>query len=357
MTLSATIKSALDQDWRDLELVVVDDGSIDGSSGIAASLGPDVRVLIGPNRGVSFARNRGISETSGDWIVFLDADDLLLPGTLRKRIDAASSAPCDVVVCDWQDFVETENGAEFGMVRSVDFDALAASPEIACATDVWAASAALMYRRELVKKIGGFREDLPIIQDARFLFDAAYHGARFMHAPHVGGRYRVRPDSLSRRDPGEFWRDVLLNGQQIEQLWKSRSILSQDERRALAQIYNGAVIGLFRADEPLFRSALSALRKSDLQITWRNRVIEITTKVLGQRTAAACIGLWRQLRRSGPTEPCRPRHRIEYKSSALNELLTYTRFPLLLSLRGCAGASAQSGRGQGSPGLMKQPAL
>jgi cellulose synthase/poly-beta-1,6-N-acetylglucosamine synthase-like glycosyltransferase len=244
------------------------------------------------------ARNLGLSETRGDWIVFLDADDLLLPGTLRKRIDAANSAPCDVVVCDWQDFVETENAAEFGAVRSVDFEALAASPEIACANDLWAASAALMYRRELVKKIGGFREDLPIIQDARFLFDAAYRGARFVHAPHVGARYRVQPDSLSRRDPGKFWRDVLLNGQQIEQLWKSRGMLSQDERRALAQIYNGAAHALFHANEPLFQSALSALRRSELQVTWRNRVIEITTRVLGQRTAAASIGLWTQLRRS-----------------------------------------------------------
>jgi glycosyltransferase involved in cell wall biosynthesis len=255
-------------------------------------------VLTGPNRGASFARNRGISETSGKWIVFLDADDLLLPGTLQRRFEVASAAPCDVVVCDWQDFFETEKGVECGAVRSVAFDVVAVSPEIAFATDVWATSAALMYRRELVEKIGRFRGDLPIIQDARFLFDAAYHGARFVHAPHVGARYRVQPGSLSRRDPGKFWRDVLLNGQQIEQLWKSRGVLSQDERRALAQIYNGAVHGLFRADEPLFRSALSALRRSDLSVTSRNRVIEITASVLGQRAASAFIGLWTKLRRS-----------------------------------------------------------
>ena len=69
-----------------------------------------------------------------------------------------------------------------------------------------------MYRRSLVEKIGGFREDLPVIQDARFLFDAAYHGARFAHSAHVGARYRISPQSLSRRDPARFWRDALLNG-------------------------------------------------------------------------------------------------------------------------------------------------
>ena len=107
-----------------------------------------------------------------------------------------------------------------GPVRSVDVEALAADPEVACATRFWAPPAALMYRRSLVDKIGGFRPDLPVIQDARFLFDAASHGAGFARSPHVGAFYRVRPQSLSRRDPARFWRDVLLNGTQIEALWR-----------------------------------------------------------------------------------------------------------------------------------------
>src|SRR5712692_4310322 len=70
-------------------------------------------------------------------------------------------------------------------------------------------------RRSLVEKIGGFREDLPVIQDARFLSDATYHGASFVHSPHLGARYRISLQGLSRRDPARFWRDVLLSGRQI----------------------------------------------------------------------------------------------------------------------------------------------
>ena len=165
---------------------------------------PFVRVLAEPHCGASVTRNRGIAETASEWIVFLDSDDLLLPGTLRMRLDAAEAPDADVVFCNWQEFVDRDDNTEDGAVKSVDMAALEADAETACATDVWVTTAALLYRRSLVEKIGGFREDLPVIQDARFLFDAAYHGARFADSAHLGARYRVLPQSLSRRDPARF---------------------------------------------------------------------------------------------------------------------------------------------------------
>src|SRR5207248_7608286 len=132
-----------------------------------------------------------------------------------------------------------------GAVRSIDTGALEADPELACSAHFWATTAALLYRRSLVEKIGGFRADLPIIQDARFLFDAAYHGARLAHSPHLGARYRVLPRSLSRRDPAGFWRDVLLNGGQIEELWRARGFLSAAQREARRGVFDHAGRGLF----------------------------------------------------------------------------------------------------------------
>ena len=173
-----------------------------------------------------------------------------------------------------------------------------AEVELACATRLWAPLAALMYRRSLVAEIGGFRRDLPVIQDARFLFDAARHGARFARSPHVGACYRVRPQSLSRRDPARFWRDVLLNGTQIEALWRARGGLAADQRAALADIYNGAAHGLFRARDPGFRDALASLRESGLPIGWRNRVAELVTDVSGQRAAVRLAELWTMSRRA-----------------------------------------------------------
>ncbi|MGD9614957.1 MAG: glycosyltransferase family 2 protein [Alphaproteobacteria bacterium] len=304
-TLGTAIESALAQEGRETEIIVIDDGSTDDSLAIAQKFRPGLCVVTGPNRGVSAARNRGIAQTAGEWLVFLDDDDLLLPGTLAQRLATAVATGADVVVCDWQDLVQNGPDPIDGPVRSVDIEALAGNPEVACATHVWASCAALMYRRSLVDRIGGFRLDLPVIQDARFLFDAACHGARFARSAHLGARYRVRPDSASRRDPARFWNNVLLNGTQIEALWRARGCLAADQRAALAEIYNGAAHGLFRARDRSFRDALDALRASGLPIDRRNRVAELAAAVSGQRAAVRLAELWtisrRALRRAGRT--------------------------------------------------------
>lgn len=296
-TLGAAIESALIQGGRVSEIIVVEDGSADDSLMVARQFDSSVRVVTGPNRGVSAARNRGIAESEGEWLVFLDADDLLLQETLARRLAMAEKTGADVVICDWRELVGEERCWSKGPIRAIDVGRLAADAEAACATGVWAPLAALMYRRDLVGRIGGFRLDLPVIQDARFLFDAARQGARFARSPHIGACYRMRPQSLSRRDPAGFWRDVMLNGTQIEALWRARGCLDAVQRTVLADIYNGAAHALFRARDPKFREALTALRASGLPIGRRNRVAEILSNVGGQHAAARLAELWTVSRR------------------------------------------------------------
>jgi glycosyltransferase involved in cell wall biosynthesis len=292
VTLASTIESALGQANVKLQLVIIDDGSTDASLDIARGFEPRVRVLTGPNQGVSAARNRGISETAGEWIVFLDADDLLLPGTLRCRLATAEATDADVVVCDWQEFFDRRDGLVDGAVRSVEFAALEADAEIGCATHVWATTAALMYRRSLVERIGGFREDLPVIQDARFLFDAAYNGARFAHSPHIGARHRLSPESLSRSNPGAFWRDVIVNGKQIEALWRARGELSAKHREALKGIYNNAARGLFAATDPCFFEAAATLHRLGGELPLHPRIAAPLARAVGLSSARQILRLF-----------------------------------------------------------------
>lgn len=290
-TIAATLKSALEQDVP-VEVIVIDDGSSDNSLAIARKFEPHVRVVTGPNRGVSAARNQGISETTADWLVFLDADDLLQPETLKSRLYAAEKSQADVVICDWLDAHDDGNGLlTTGSRRSIDWPALKADAELATAVHVWAMTGAILYRRAIVEKIGGFRTDLPIIQDARFLFDAAYHGARFARSPHVGAQYRILPGSLSRSHPARFWEDVLLNGQQIEALWRAKGTLDEEHRSAVFGIYNTAGRGLFAAGHPRYFDAVNRQKHLGLALPRHSRVTPPLARLLGLRAARSLLSL------------------------------------------------------------------
>jgi glycosyltransferase involved in cell wall biosynthesis len=299
------IASALDQPGAAPDVFVVDDGSTDRTLEVVRSFGDRIRWISGPNCGVSAARNRGVSATSSEWIVFLDADDLLAPGTLSARLDVAASGAADVVVCDWREFAD-DGDRSGGLGKTFDMGAVADDAELACAIQVWATTSALMYRRAIVERAGGFREDFPVIEDARFLFDVARQGARFARSDHVGAFYRVRPQSLSRADKQRFWRCVLRNAAQIEAIWRADDALSPDRRRAIADIYNGAASALFRAKDRQFADAIGRLRASKLALTARNRLALALSTMFGLGFAADLANRWTDLRRSAaPAGPSR----------------------------------------------------
>jgi glycosyltransferase involved in cell wall biosynthesis len=86
--LAGAVDSALAQ-GSGVEVIVVDDGSTDGTDAILASFGERIRVLDQPNRGPGAARNLGAEQAAGEFLFFLDSDDLLQPGAIRKLLTAA----------------------------------------------------------------------------------------------------------------------------------------------------------------------------------------------------------------------------------------------------------------------------
>ena len=90
------------QTCRDFEAIIVDDGSTDGSAGIAKEFARDdsrFRIVSQENKGLSEARNAGIDVAQGDWITFVDSDDMLAPNFLQALLDAARSTGADIVCC------------------------------------------------------------------------------------------------------------------------------------------------------------------------------------------------------------------------------------------------------------------
>ena len=101
--LARAVDSALDQGAVAVEIVVVDDGSTDGTQALLAERyggNPAVRVLRHPqNRNQGAARNTGLDAARGEHIFFLDADDWLDPGALRRLTELTASSPAEIVAC------------------------------------------------------------------------------------------------------------------------------------------------------------------------------------------------------------------------------------------------------------------
>lgn len=290
-TIGATLTSVVDEPGV-AEIIVIDDGSTDDTVTVAGRFAPLVSVRKIQNSGVSAARNRGIAATESPWLLFLDADDMLMPGTIAARLAASGATEADLIICDWEEMIDDGVGApRAGLQRSIDWAAMARDADVAVASGLWATTAAILYRRDIVERIGGFRMDLPVIQDARFLFDAVHLSGRIVHAPHVGARYRVLRGSLSRRDPARFALDVLHNGRQIEAIWRANGPLSVAQRGALAGIYNEAARGLFTAGHAGYLEATAAQRALGGALPLHTRVAVPLCKAIGQDRARRLLAL------------------------------------------------------------------
>lgn len=254
-TLAETIRSALTQDV-DKEVIVVDDGSTDRSADIIRSFGEKIRPLFTPNRGASAARDSGTHMARGQYVQYLDSDDLLAENTLAARLAALHEFGADVAFTDWQKLLPTATTYAVGDIVHANTAALVSDADIATATSqFWLPPAALLYRKEVVDRIGGWHAGLLVIQDARFLFEAARHGSRFVHVPGVGAYYRVRPDSLSRRDQSRFVADCARNADEIEALWRAGAPLSPQRRDALAGMWRHVAMSSLVNGYPEFETA------------------------------------------------------------------------------------------------------
>ena len=209
--LGEALRSVLSQTRAPSELIMVDDGSSDGTASVARSFGDDVRYVRQPNGGIGSARNRGVELASGEHIAFLDADDLWEPGKLQRQLAALEEGPqLDMVFGHVRQFVSPELPAEV--------KARLRCPE---GSQPGYSAGAMLARRATLERVGPFATDLHVGEFIDWMARARELGLRELmldevvlvrrlhdtnqgvrHRDHMGDFAHVLKASLDRRRAG-----------------------------------------------------------------------------------------------------------------------------------------------------------
>lgn len=195
--LAEAIDSALAQEYDDLEVIVVDDGSPDDTGRIAASYAardPRVRCVTQPNRGLARARNAGLAEANGTYVVFLDADDLLLPGAVAAGVRALELHPDCVFT---QGAFEVIDAAGRPTDEQVEEPHRTTDPYALLLRSNWIwLPAAVMYRRSIFGQVAPFDPAVDAAADLELYLRLARQYPFHRHTTLVA-RYRRHAANMS----------------------------------------------------------------------------------------------------------------------------------------------------------------
>lgn len=167
--IAETIRSVLDQTYEKWELIVVNDGSTDATSQIVSSFGDQrIHLIEQANGGVGSARNAGLDKAKGDYITFLDADDVLPPESLKSRVDYLQTHP-EVGLVDGQIVVKDEHLSKTLRIYQPYYTGRLLPRLLALDSRVFF-NVCYMFRRELLNDIR-FKAGMTHVEDLLFYME------------------------------------------------------------------------------------------------------------------------------------------------------------------------------------------
>lgn len=226
--LEMTIESALRQSHEPIEVIVVDNASADATEAEVKSRFSDrVRYIRQENRGDSGAYNTGFRMARGEFIQFVDGDDVLAPGKIERQIAMFQAKPdLDIVYGDIRHFQTVGGAASWTDVATQPEEDILR--EIIAPRGGWSGISALgtLFRKPALERVGPWDETL-YISDLDYLLRAAWAGCRFGHCP-------GSPMGFARRRPGQMSAKRLQMQLGLEAVWdKALGYITREPYRSM----------------------------------------------------------------------------------------------------------------------------
>ena len=198
--LREAVDSILAQTYRPLKVIVVDDGSTDGTAEVAAAYGERITYLQQSNQGYAAAKNLGLSATQGDFIAFLDHDDLWHPEKLTRQMARLREWP-EIGLC----FTRFKN---FWMPELAEEERRYQGHPHSQPQSAWSIST-LLARRAVFEKFGDFHDGTRGLENMTWFLRAAGQGVVVEILPDVLSYRRFHLSSFTRRGPAEVYGNML----------------------------------------------------------------------------------------------------------------------------------------------------
>ena len=287
--LPACLDSLLAQTFDDFEIIVVDDGSTDSSAAIAerfAAAGPErIRVLHKPNGGLSDARNFGMDRSTGAYLSFVDADDLVMPDMLARLHETAVACDADLVLCGIENFLDgEENGVHYPEPDMSAFGhSLAEEPRLLYRVD--ASACDKLYSRGLFQRSGvRFPEGLGF-EDVPTTYRLLPFASRIEKVNAPLYRYRRhRPGSIS-SDYGDRYLDLMVGFGLIDDEYREMGVFEANRDGLLRLHLTHLVAGRY---PDLYLRADPAVRRRFIS----EGFALLDERFPGWRGSSACRALW-----------------------------------------------------------------
>lgn len=237
--LQRALDSVLAQTVSVAEIIVVDDGSSDGTTAILQPSYPQVRFLLQENRGVSVARNAGIAAAGGDWIALLDSDDVWHPDKIARQMQAIAAAP-DYLICHSNE-VWIRRGVRVNPMRKHTKTGGRIFQQ--CLPRCVISPSTVMLNRVMFDELGYFDESLPACEDYDlWLRFCARYPVLYVEEALVT-KYGGHEDQLSRR----YWGMDRFRIQALHNIISTDKLADDDRHAAIKVMLDKITIYLIGA--------------------------------------------------------------------------------------------------------------